>query len=256
MTRTIRLLSAILLGGAVAAGSGFAAAAAPKIVFKSDAFNFGKIKQGVSVSHEFVFKNEGDSLLQIGGVESSCGCTAVLVSDRKIEPGKSGTIKVTFNSTGYAGVVVKYVYVETNDPANRRIQLKVEAAVDVPPQPQIELDRYTYDAGLVLEGESIAADIVIRNRGELELQFEASLSGAAFAVKNRPAAFPIKVAPGKDATLSVKVPLTGRVGYVREFILFKSNDPLRSTISMTLGAYVVTKVQLKEIFEKYKSILR
>ncbi|MHB8055629.1 MAG: hypothetical protein ACYDH3_10325, partial [Candidatus Aminicenantales bacterium] len=84
----------------------------------------------------------------------------------------------------------------------------------------------------------------------------ASLSGAVFEVKGTPAVFPIKIAPGKEATISVKMPLVNRVGYVREFILFKSNDPLRSTISMTLGAYVVTKIQLKEIFEKYKSVIR
>jgi len=256
MTRHLRFLSAFLLCGAVALGSGLAAAGASKIVFKADAWNFGKVKQGASVSYEFAFKNEGDDVLQIGNVESSCGCTAALVSDKKVDPGKSGKIKVTFNSTGYAGAVTKYIYVETNDPDNRRLQLKIEAAVDVPPQPQIELDRYTFDAGLILEGESIAADIVVKNRGELELQFEASLSGATFEVKGRPAVFPIKVAPGKEATFSVKVPLVGRVGYVREFILFKNNDPLRSTISMTLSAYVITKVQLKELFEKYKSEIR
>ncbi|MHB8055564.1 MAG: DUF1573 domain-containing protein, partial [Candidatus Aminicenantales bacterium] len=228
MKRTLRHGAAFIILGAVLLVSGFAAAGAPKIVFKTDTWDFGKIKQGAPASYEFVFKNEGNEVLQIGNVESSCGCTAVLVSDKKVDPGKSGKIKVTFNSTGYAGEVVKYVYVETNDPAARRTQLKIQAAVDVPPQPQIELDRYMFDAGLILEGESIDASVVVKNRGELELQCDASLSGAVFEVKGTPTVFPIKIAPGKEATISVKMPLVNRVGYVREFILFKSNDPLRS----------------------------
>ncbi len=256
MKRTFRHSVVFLLLGAVLFTAAFAAGKAAKIVFKTDMWDFGKIKQGVPATHEFVFKNEGDDVLQIGNVESSCGCTAALVSDKKVDPGKSGKIKVTFNSTGYAGAVVKYVYVETNDPNSQRLQLKIQAAVDVPPQPQIDLDRYTFDAGLILEGESLNADVVVKNRGELELQYEASLPGAVFEVTGHPAAFPIKVAPGKESALTVKMPLVSRVGYVREFVLFKNNDPLRSTISMTLGAYVVTKVQLKELFEKYQSVIR
>ena len=253
--KTIKILTFAALAVSLVL-SAAAAAKGPKIVFKTDKWDFGKIKQGKEATYEFAFKNEGDEVLQIGNVESSCGCTAILVSNKKVAPGESGVIKVTFNSTGYAGEVVKYIYVESNDAANRRSQLKIEAAIDVPPQPKIDLSRYMYDAGLVIEGESLETDVVVFNRGELELQFECSLPGAVFEFKEKPAVFPIKVASGKDLTLKVKVPLTGRVGFVREFVLFKTNDPLRTTISMTMNGYVVTKIQLKQIFEKYKSIIK
>ncbi len=233
-----------------------AAAKGPKIAFKTDKWDFGKLKQGKDATCEFAFKNEGDEVLQIGNVESSCGCTAVLVSNKKVAPGESGVIKVTFSSAGYAGEVIKYIYVESNDPANRRTQLRIEAAVDVPPQPKFDLNRYMHDQGLIVEGESIATDVIVINRGELELEFEGNLPGAVFEVKGKPAVFPIKVAAGKEAEMTVKFPLAGRVGYIREFIIFKTNDPLRTTISMTLSGYVVTKPQLKQIFEKYKSVIK
>lgn len=256
MRRRILTGLVFVLAAAYLSASFGAAAKGPKIVFKTDKWDFGKVKQGKEAAYEFAFKNEGDEVLQIGNVESTCGCTAVLVSNRKINPGGSGIIKVTFNSTGYAGEVIKYVYVETNDPSNRRAQLRVEAAVDVPPQPKIDLSRYMSDQGLVLEGESLEADVAVINRGELELQFECSLPGATFETKGKPAVFPIKVAAGQDTDIKVKFPLAGRVGYVREFVLFKTNDPLRTTISMTISGYVVTKVQLRQIFEKYKSIIK
>ncbi|OQB57982.1 MAG: hypothetical protein BWX98_01028 [Candidatus Aminicenantes bacterium ADurb.Bin147] len=256
MSRNRSLKTAVALCLAAVLAAGAAAAVKPKIVFKTESWDFGKIKQGQDVSVDFVFTNEGDDVLQIGNVESSCGCTAVLVSDKKVNPGKAGKLQVTFKSAGYSGEVVKYIYVESNDPNARRIQLKVQAAVDVPPQPKIDLSQYTYDAGLIVEGESLETPVVVKNRGELELSFECALPGAAFFAKGKPAAFPIKVAAGKEAEITVRFPLAGRAGFVREFILFKTNDPLRSTISMTLSGYVVTKLQLKQIFEKYKTIIK
>jgi hypothetical protein len=228
----------------------------PKIVFKENAWNFGKAKQGAELVHEFTFQNTGDGVLNIKNVETSCGCTAALVTAKKVEPGKSGKIKVSFNSQGYAGEVTKYVFVDSDDPASPRIELRISASVDVPPQPRFDLDRYTFDAGLLVEGDDLEASVVVRNRGELELRFECTLQNAAFSVNGKPASFPVKVAAGKEVEVGVKLSLANRIGLVREFMLFKTNDPLRSTISLNLSGYVVSKEQLKQLFEKYKAILK
>ena len=256
--RPFRSISAPLAALAlVLASAGFALAAKqPKITFKKDSWDFGKIKQGDEPSCEFVFKNEGDGDLTIKNVETSCGCTAALVSDKSVPPGSSGKIKVTFSSRGYEGEVAKYIYVDTDDPNAPRLQLKITAAVDVPPQPRIDLDRYTYDAGLLVEGESLASEVAVKNRGELELRFECELAGATFSQGGKPAKWPVKVAAGKEAVLGIILPLDGRAGLVREFVLFKTNDPLRSTISMNLNGYIVTKDQLKKLFDKYKTVLK
>jgi hypothetical protein len=264
-TRARKNPAAVAAGvlAAVLASAVFALAAKqPKIVFKEDSKDFGKIKQGAEPKYEFVFKNEGDAVLTIKNVETSCGCTAALVSDNennktmKFEPGKSGKIKVVFNSQGYQGEVTKYIYVDSDDPLASRLQLKVTAAVDVPPQPRIDLDRYSYDAGLLVEGDDLEATVVVRNRGELELKFECSLQGATFMIDGKTAKFPLRVAAGKDIEVAIRLGLEKRLGLIRDFVLFKSNDPLRSTISMNVNAYVVTKDQLKKLFEKYKSIIK
>lgn len=54
----------------------------------------------------------------------------------------------------------------------------------------------------------------------------------------------------------MKLPLADRIGMVREFVIFKTNDPMRSTLSVTLSGYAVTKDQLKQVFQKYKTILK
>jgi hypothetical protein len=248
-------IAGIVLIGFIAV-VGLAAAKGPKIVFKTEKWDFGKIKQGAEPSYEFVFTNGGDAILNILNVESSCGCTAILVSNKKVDPGKTGKIKVTFNSTGYAGEVAKYIYVQSDDPSTPRAELKIEDAVDVPPQPKIDLDRYSHDAGLLVEGDNLETEFTVKNRGELELRFEIALPGATFTLNGTPAIFPIKIAAGKDVAVKVSFATAGRVGFVREFALFKTNDPLRSTISLTLSGYLVTKDQLKKVFEKYKTIIK
>jgi len=55
--------------------------------------------------------------------------------------------------------------------------------------------------------------------------------------------------------LEVRIPAREKKGLVREFVRLQSNDPMRSTLSLYLVAYSVSKEQLKELFDKYKTIL-
>ncbi len=241
---------------------GVQAGGAPRLACDNPVYEFGSADETVIVENVFILRNTGSAPLEIRGVETSCGCTAALVSDKddnktsKFDPGKSGKIKIVFNSRGYQGEVTKYIYVDSDDPRTPRVKLTVTAAVDVPPQPRIDLDRYSHDAGLLIEGDDLEAIVAIKNRGELELKVECALQNASFLVAGKPAKFPLRIAAGKEAEVTIKLPLAERIGLVREFVLFKSNDPLRSTISMNLNGYVVTREQLKTLFEKYKAILK
>lgn len=228
---------------------------APKIKFKEDIWDFGRTKQGQVLNHVFFFTNEGDSPLVIEKVSTSCGCAAALVSDKKIEPGNKGEIKVTLNTKGYEGHVSKYIYVETNDPLEPRKQLTVSANIDVPPRPRIDLDRYSIDLGLILETEEIQAKAKIRNKGELELKVDCSHRDAAFYQEGQKISFPLRIPAGSEAEIEIRIPPQERNGLIREYVLMKSNDPSRGTLSLYLSGYVITKKQLKELFAKYKEIL-
>lgn len=92
-------------------------------------FDFGKIKQGDKVDHTFVFKNTGSSELVIRKISASCGCTAVIASDKIIPPGKEGKINVVFNSTGKTGNQNKTITLVTNDPHHQREILWVKGEV-------------------------------------------------------------------------------------------------------------------------------
>lgn len=103
---------------------------APIAVFSETNFEFGNIKQGESIEHEFEVKNEGKSDLIIRKVTASCGCTAVKPQKNVITPGESTTLKVVFNSRGKKGKQNKTVTVITNDPKNFKKILWVKGNVE------------------------------------------------------------------------------------------------------------------------------
>ena len=101
-----------------------AAFAAPELTVVEGTYNFGTIPQGKKVQHNFVIRNSGDAPLQIKEVNVSCGCTAAKPSSPVIGPGKSGEIRVIFDSGAFSGKVQKSVSLVTNaKPPNATLYL-------------------------------------------------------------------------------------------------------------------------------------
>ena len=84
-------------------------------------FNFGEIKQGEKVSHNYKIKNIGNSDLLISSAKGSCGCTVPEWPKDPIKPGKEANIKVTFDSKGKKGKQAKRVTLMTNAIPNVKI---------------------------------------------------------------------------------------------------------------------------------------
>jgi len=94
--------------------TGVASPDAPVIVFERDIFDFGKIKQGEKVQHEFKFKNTGKSPLVISNATATCGCTVPEPPKEPIKPGAEASIKVIFSSEGKMGMQDKVVTITSN----------------------------------------------------------------------------------------------------------------------------------------------
>jgi hypothetical protein len=101
----------------------------PRIEFATNVFNFGKVSSGEVVRHEFVFTNVGDATLEIKDVRPACGCTIAGTWDKQVEPGKTGTIPLQFNSANFGGAVTKSVTVTCNDPGKSTVLLKITGTV-------------------------------------------------------------------------------------------------------------------------------
>lgn len=258
--RAIRRSAAVLAlaAAAVLALSPAAPAQAKKAkaAFKAVSHDFGKVKQGDVVSHEFVFTNEGDAPLVVERVETTCGCTAALISEKKIAPGRDGRIKTTFDTRGYAGRLAKYIYLVSNDAGNGRRELSLVADIEVPPSARIDVDRYNVDMGLCLEGETPASKIVVRSTGERELKVEMEHENVKFFSGGKPLPSPFYLPAGEAREVEMRFPPQARTGVQRDYVLVKSNDPVRSTLSVYVSRYVVTRKELRELFVKYEKALK
>jgi hypothetical protein len=85
----------------------------PVFSWTSTSHDFGKIKVGVPVTHEFTFTNTGDVPLIITTVQASCGCTVADYTKEPIAPKGKGFIKATFNAASI-GVFSKTLTVNAN----------------------------------------------------------------------------------------------------------------------------------------------
>lgn len=126
-----------LLASAVVLSVGVFAQQAQKkaedvVKFKELAYDFGKIKQGTPVSHDFVFTNIGNSPVIIESAVPSCGCTTPVKPEGAIQKGKDDKITAGFNAAN-AG------------PFNKNITIKV-AGIDLPLQLKITGEVLTADA--------------------------------------------------------------------------------------------------------------
>jgi len=77
--------------------------------------DFGDIKESDgAATHVFTVQNNGELPLVISRVVASCGCTTPDWSKEPIAPGKTGDIKVTYDTVGRPGPFTKTISVYSN----------------------------------------------------------------------------------------------------------------------------------------------
>ena len=94
--------------------SSFKPGTGPMMSFTETKYNFGFIRQGEIVSHEFEFTNTGDGPLIINECEVACECTKVEFPKEPIAPNAKAKIKVTFDSKSAIDRQEREVIVKSN----------------------------------------------------------------------------------------------------------------------------------------------
>ena len=87
-----------------------------EIKFDKTTYDFGTFSENEPiVNGTFTFTNIGDAPLVIHQAVASCGCAVPEYTKEPVMPGKTGTIKVTYNGTGkFAGHFKKSITLRTN----------------------------------------------------------------------------------------------------------------------------------------------
>ncbi len=100
------------------------------VSFKEKVFDFGKIKQGVPVNHEFEFTNVSDKPVVIESATASCGCTTPTWPQAPVAKGKADKLKAGFNAAA-PGAFTKQITVKVagaDQPLTLTIKGEVVAA--------------------------------------------------------------------------------------------------------------------------------
>jgi hypothetical protein len=205
----------------------------PRIRFAEPIFDFGKVDSGTMVKHDYIFTNIGTQTLEVTNVRPGCGCTTANTWDKTVEPGKTGTIPIQFNSAGYGGNVLKTITVSCNDPDQTNLVLQLKGTIWKPidVNPSFAMFNIYPDTQT---NETKVIRIVSNLEDPLNLS-EPTCSNSTFQVALRP------VKEGKEFELQVTVvpPMTNTISTP---ITLKTSSPKMPVLTVTAYAMVVPAI--------------
>ncbi len=206
--------------------------AASSISVEKPVYDFGSVNQGEKVDHRFLVRNRGDEPLTITQLHSSCGCTAATLSVKSIAPGKSGEVKVTFDSANFAGQVNKTVTLDSNDPRNPSTVLTMQGKITE----LIAANPHTLNLGSVKAGSRKEAVLTVGNRSSrpfVVTGVRSSMVAIVATVREG------RVNPGKsgEIAVTVNVPLEGR--FLSGYLTILTDSPLKHELVVPVYATVI-----------------
>jgi mono/diheme cytochrome c family protein len=105
----------------------------------ADSIDLGEVKQGELAEYLVKFSNTGTEELRIEEVATSCGCTAVVLSSRVLAPGEEGELKITLDTFGKRGKIIKTISIFSNDYLEPEKIIQATAEVIPPPHPRFDM---------------------------------------------------------------------------------------------------------------------
>lgn len=211
----------------------------PTIFISEEEWDFGEVKEDERPVHIFTIKNIGREELIISRVRSSCGCTATMLSSDNIQPGKSAELKITFNPTGYNGLVKKDIYIESNDPQLPMAKITVIIKVEPIPSPKAFLSNSQWDLGLISQGDLPTFTFTIENKGDLELIID-KIDASEYIQYDTEIPFTILPEEKQEVTFTYDSSLH-ELGEVRESVRIYCNDPRKKAFSLRVNGYIKEK---------------
>ncbi len=125
MTRTVAF-AFVLVASALGASEG------PRLAVEPAGFDFGRLREGVTVSKTFVLRNVGSATLNIEKVSKDCGCTVVEGWKERLAPGETTEMKVALRVGQSRGRLVRNVMVKSNDSESPLTEIKIKAEIVAP----------------------------------------------------------------------------------------------------------------------------
>ena len=150
------------------------------------------------------------------------------------------------------GLGAVLAYVEVAPVMDRSIQpdpaaVSDKAVPDPAPLPQAEFPETVYKFGNMEQGTSMSHEFIVRNVGELPLRLEVASTTCKCTVGDLPQN---EIAPDKESHVLLEWAAKTGPGPFRHGAVLKTNDPLRSSIELTVEGQIVesTAMSPSELF--------
>lgn len=95
-------------------------------------FDFGKVLGGNKIKHTFTIKNIGQKPLKILSVTETCACTATILTQNEILPGKTGKVSSVLQVDSGNYLVQENIFVHTDDPVQNTLKLTLKGEAYLP----------------------------------------------------------------------------------------------------------------------------
>jgi hypothetical protein len=131
--------------------------------------DYGTIEEGPPVVKKIILTNSGTQPLIIANATASWGCTSVALGKRRLKPGESTELEITYQTYKYPGKFDKSVSVFTGPGGEEKTVIRLVGKVDPVPMGVIAMEPRKTDVGLLTANKENEVQIVIKNTGDATL---------------------------------------------------------------------------------------
>ncbi|MFC1704522.1 DUF1573 domain-containing protein [Candidatus Omnitrophota bacterium] len=129
--------------------------AGPELSVDDGYFDLGMMQEGKVYPFLFRFENSGDEDLKVDVIQVSCGCVKIVEPAEPVvvSPGEELAVHFNFDTTGFQGDTVKYIYINSNDPLNPLLTIKLLTYIEA--QESVFLNRFEQFSGWTVIGAGL-----------------------------------------------------------------------------------------------------
>ena len=212
----------------------------PGITFKEPVYDFGRVRAGTDVTHDFEFTNTGTGPLEILLVKPACGCTTAGDYNRIIQPGQSGKLPLKLSTKGIGGRTSKPVTIHTNVPApGATVTLTIQGDVWEPVAVEPKMATFGRLTAEAARDPGLVRKVTIANNTEQPANLT-NVRSASLLFSVQP---PTVVEPGKRFELTIGLASGLKPGNNSSTIELSTGVADAPTLSIPVSAYVLADVE-------------
>lgn len=214
------------------------------ISFEKPIVDFGTVKRGQKLTATFQFKNIGQGVLTIQGIQAACDCTtSESVKGKSYGPGELGSIDVIFDTKDYTGRVSKAITVITNERSMSDRTLTIAATVNS----EINATPPLADFGEVVLNQSPEQVIRIKGNMKNDLRIEKIRFNQDYLEVNYRK-------ENQDFVVTLKLKPNAPIGFFKDTIWIKNNSSALPDMPIPVRATIRGEIALSPAYVEFGSV--